>query len=290
MSAPELVEDFFGVYLLYCTNPKYKGRIYIGYTRDPNRRIMQHNRGTWAGGAYRTSNKGPWKMVLIVHGFPNNISALRFEWAWQNPTKSIRLQHLNLKKIPRKESEFQFKLRVMTEMVRVGPWCRLPLIIRWLEEEYFEEFPIERNPPEHMKICRGLVKSRNLKKNIKRTAIYEECQLCFSYITTNTSKVSCVNPGCVLISHLICLSKLFLQPCEFLPVGGICPFCSTYLKWGDLIRKMKGCNDGVNVGGVDEENVEYMEDDEGSDREGLCSQDKGFVVNESRWSLECDDL
>ncbi|XP_049879165.1 structure-specific endonuclease subunit SLX1 homolog isoform X2 [Pectinophora gossypiella] len=138
MSKVELVEDFFGVYLLYCLNPRYKGRTYIGYTRDPNRRIKQHNRGTWAGGAFRTSNKGPWKMVLIVHGFPNNISALRFEWAWQNPTKTIRLQHLNLKKIPRKETHYQFQLRILSEMLQVGPWCRLPLVIRWLENEYYE--------------------------------------------------------------------------------------------------------------------------------------------------------
>lgn len=142
------VKDFFGVYLLvsHSAESKFKGRTYIGYTVNPNRRIAQHNRGTQAGGAKRTSNKGPWRMALIVHGFPNNISALRFEWSWQQPKVSRRLKAikgLHNKRV--KETQFQHKFRILTEMLRIGPWDRLPLTIRWLSDEYCTDFPVRKD-------------------------------------------------------------------------------------------------------------------------------------------------
>lgn len=60
MNKPETIKHFFGVYLLYCMNAKYKGKTYIGYTVDPRRRLKQHNGGVEYHGARKTSGKGPW--------------------------------------------------------------------------------------------------------------------------------------------------------------------------------------------------------------------------------------
>ncbi|XP_041348696.1 structure-specific endonuclease subunit slx1-like [Gigantopelta aegis] len=258
------IEDFYGVYLLYNLNPKYKGRTYIGYTVDPNRRIKQHNTGAQAGGAWRTDGKGPWEMVLIIHGFPNDISALRFEWAWQHPDKSRRLRHLSKKS--KKESQFEFRFRIVSQMLRTGPWNRLPLNIRWLKQEFKLDFPPEASPPIHMPIVYGPVKSKRIGKKGKGreekapnesesdemdlcriTLKHSLCEICYSRFKPEDSKVSCFHPNCSMVSHMLCLSRRFItEKDEVIPIDGPCPKCKQILLWGDVIRHKNGCYQNLN--------------------------------------------
>jgi len=247
------VEDFFGVYLLYCLNPKYKARTYIGFTVDPNRRISQHNRGAGAGGAMRTSNKGPWEMVLITHGFPNQIAALRFEWSWQHPKRSRRLNQLPPKKS--REKSFDYCLRVLASMLNTEPWSRLPLTVRWLNPDFQQDFHLD--PPLHMPMVQGPVKSVKPKKPSKKALAAAEadpvisdeeddlvCNLCFRSVTSAT-RMDCLNPRCRTVSHAICLSDSFLAAAgeldQMIPIQGSCMTCSSVQQWGDLVRRRRGC-------------------------------------------------
>ncbi|XP_005184383.1 structure-specific endonuclease subunit SLX1 homolog isoform X1 [Musca domestica] len=278
MSADDnLKSRFFGVYLLcsHSLEKRYQGKCYIGFTVNPNRRIKQHNRGKDFGGAKKTSNKGPWKMVMIVHGFPNNISALQFEWAWQQPSLSSRLKvYPELKRKLPKETYFQYNFRILSRMLNTGPWNRLPLIVQWLEEDYECEFDILHSPPKHMQIRNGKIaleqKQRKKHQETQPRAVWApECHLCMQPIhDVERSRIGCLNNLCKLTCHIICLANHMLS-CDtkerghYIPISGDCPLCETNLLWIDLLqrkRKMQGIQ-------VEEEDDDDEDDEDDSDVE-----------------------
>ncbi|KAK3403245.1 hypothetical protein B0T20DRAFT_400430 [Sordaria brevicollis] len=87
---PKPIPALYTVYILR-SQPRHAS-LYIGSTPNPPRRLSQHN-GLSKGGAYRTSKKSlrPWEMVTLVSGFPSMIAALKFEWALNNPHKSLHI-------------------------------------------------------------------------------------------------------------------------------------------------------------------------------------------------------
>lgn len=62
---------------------------YIGSTIDPDRRLRQHNRDI-TGGAKATGRSNGWKRICCVTGFPDERSALQFEWKWKQLSKKNR--------------------------------------------------------------------------------------------------------------------------------------------------------------------------------------------------------
>ena len=115
------------------------------------------------GGARKTSNRGPWAMVVIVHGFPNMVSALRFEWAWQHPQMSRRLNYLPKKKSS--EGLFPYHVKILSNMLNLGPWNRLPLNVRWLRPDLkgAVDFDASLQPPLHMSISDGPIIAKKKK-------------------------------------------------------------------------------------------------------------------------------
>ncbi|XP_075220010.1 structure-specific endonuclease subunit SLX1 [Lycorma delicatula] len=238
--------NFFGVYMLHCLNPKYKAKVYIGFTTNPKRRLMQHNKGKWAGGAKKTNCKGPWEMVVIVHQFPNKISALAFEWAWQHPEKSRRMRNFEQRRF--RESQFNYYCRALQELLSVGPWNKLPLEMSWLNDDYMKNI-IDRVPKHMPWQVNTATFSLNLsgktyknyeKINTKRGQVfiseqYIMCPLCMNIIIRN-EKMLCINKKCEQVFHITCLAECFSEEGSLLPVEGTCPNCKEKMLWGDLVR------------------------------------------------------
>ncbi|PQM40241.1 uncharacterized protein Pyn_40917 [Prunus yedoensis var. nudiflora] len=140
---------FFACYLLTSRSPRYKGHTYIGFTVNPRRRIRQHN-GEIAQGAWRTKRKRPWEMVLCIYGFPTNVSALQFEWAWQNPTvsKAVRQAAASFKSLGGLIS----KIKLAYTMLTLPPWQSLNITVNFFSSQYTKHSAGCPRLPEQMKV------------------------------------------------------------------------------------------------------------------------------------------
>lgn len=128
-----VVKGFFACYLLCSLSPRHKGHTYIGFTVNPQRRIKQHN-GEKRCGAWRTKRGRPWEMVLCIYGFPSNVSALQFEWAWQHPTESLAVR--------KAASSFKSlrglanKIKLAYTMLTLSSWENLNLTVNFFSTKY----------------------------------------------------------------------------------------------------------------------------------------------------------
>ncbi|XP_020693353.1 structure-specific endonuclease subunit SLX1 [Dendrobium catenatum] len=129
----EPAKGFFACYLLCSLSPRHKGRTYIGFTVNPRRRIKQHN-GEKSCGAWRTKRGRPWEMVLCIYGFPSNVSALQFEWAWQHPRESLAVRKAasSFKSL----SGLANKIKLAYSMLNLPSWENLNLTVNFFSTKY----------------------------------------------------------------------------------------------------------------------------------------------------------
>ncbi|XP_006361297.1 structure-specific endonuclease subunit SLX1 [Solanum tuberosum] len=140
---------FFACYLLTSMCPRFKGHTYIGFTVNPRRRIRQHN-GEVRMGALRTKRKRPWEMILCIYGFPTNVSALQFEWAWQHPVESraVRQAAASFKTL----GGVANKIKLAYAMLTLPEWQSLNLTVNFFSTKYKMHSAGCPSLPEHMRV------------------------------------------------------------------------------------------------------------------------------------------
>lgn len=143
---------FYAVYLLTSLSPRFKRSSYIGFTVNPRRRIRQHN-GEIGSGAWRTKKRRPWEMVICIYGFPTNVAALQFEWAWQHPLESLAVRRAaaTFKSV----SGLANKIKLAYTMLTLPSWQSLNLTVNYFSTKYMKLAAGCPSLPEQMRVQFG---------------------------------------------------------------------------------------------------------------------------------------
>ncbi|KAG9455216.1 hypothetical protein H6P81_008120 [Aristolochia fimbriata] len=89
-------------------------------------------------------------MVLCIYGFPTNVSALQFEWAWQHPTESIAVRKAasSFKSL----SGIANKVKLAYTMLTLPSWQNLNLTVNFFSTKYTKFSGGCPKLPEQMKV------------------------------------------------------------------------------------------------------------------------------------------
>ncbi|EMG45412.1 Structure-specific endonuclease subunit SLX1, partial [Candida maltosa Xu316] len=141
---------FYGVYILQ-SEPKPRS-FYVGSTPDPKRRLRQHNGDLKTGGAYRTKRNGsrPWKMIVLIHGFPSRVSALQFEHSLQHAHQTRHIDQESRVTTSSRQSSLHSKLANVRLLMK--SFRKMGLTVTVFDENVFETWQenklnIEFDPP-----------------------------------------------------------------------------------------------------------------------------------------------
>ncbi|KAG5518689.1 hypothetical protein PMAC_002658 [Pneumocystis sp. 'macacae'] len=176
-------------YCCYLLKSELTRNTYIGSTNNPLKVLFplrQHN-GEITSGAHKTASGRPWNIVCFVYGFPSVVSALQFEWAWQNPniifkaqknekaycdnqTENNTVQHV----VPRKQgvcTSLKTRIYVLYNMLIMNIWKNWPLKIKifdqhvWKLWEELHSSATVKIPPLIKPECDIFFSSKSIKKN-----------------------------------------------------------------------------------------------------------------------------
>lgn len=252
------VPFFYGVYILK-SDPKPKS-IYIGSTPDPQRRLRQHN-GDNVGGAYKTKRNGfrPWKMVVLIHGFPLKIAALQYEHA---------LQHSEITRHIKPEDKLQKSLSIHNKLANVRLlnnsklFSMMNLKVSIFDEEVYKLWSKNRYKiPEttfansSLEVFDEFLKSINgddsLDEDLKKDILFKvyNCDLCakkIDYITDSDNIIKSKFELDIVLKklplftictchntyHLTCLAR---TSSDFIPETIICD-CGNKLIWKQVVK------------------------------------------------------
>ncbi|XP_056689269.1 uncharacterized protein [Spinacia oleracea] len=89
-------------------------------------------------------------MVLCIHGFPTNVAALQFEWAWQHPRESVAVREAaaSFKTL----GGLANKIKLALTMLTLHSWQSMNLRVSFFSTKYMKHAAGCPSLPPHMKL------------------------------------------------------------------------------------------------------------------------------------------